>query len=131
MSLIDHLAFLIFGQPHYDTLLIDHVGPTDPSGDGELVNCALSAGSEQTPISGTYNEASQHLSFNDAPPGFPANFVGVTDFDGQVLTKPDGSLAAIAGTWTELTIKIVGKQPPRLKRLNGTWVGKDPYQWPI
>lgn len=90
------------------------------SDSGDLVEAVI----DQAGIHGSYIEATNAISFNDAP--VPGDTLLTTFYSGYVIPDGNGGVCAMAGTFHEMTIN---QHPFSLTSRQGSWYAT--YQGPI
>jgi hypothetical protein len=123
------LGFLFFGhsvpnnQPlPYTNLYIANI-ENDGSMDGELSDNLGNV----IEIGGSYNETTGVINFNNA--AVAGLILSTTFFTGTALANPDGTVAALFGTWTLQDFGVVerGKRKRlQVRHRNGPWMATNP-----
>ncbi len=128
-TIIDRMGFFLAGHPAYSGIYLDGAAP---NGDvtGTLSDAA---GVEAAVIHGSFDSASNAISFNNAD--FPGEILFTCFFTGQVFTSPDGTSAVgMAGEWHEQSFKVtqVGGKPKVTGFTNrsGMWLAYNPARNP-
>lgn len=111
-------SYDFYGRP-YKQLIIVLV-----SANGSLDAAFVDNEGKQIAITGTYDQASNQLKFNDAQ--FPGEILFTTFFTGKAFVF-GGQILALAGTWTEQSLSFrKGKlETGGIKFQEGDWIANN------